>query len=77
MVVIKRAIEPYERQKAKQRQSEAGKQFGRRKDNQLIGSDIFPEPSETMEKVAGFVGVSYKYFKKQKNLLKQENKNRF
>jgi hypothetical protein len=37
MVAIKRAIEPYQRQKAKERQIESDKQFGRGKDNEKIG----------------------------------------
>ena len=47
MVNIKRAIEPYERQKAKERQL-AGKP-----------SEKFTEgKGESLEKIAGFVGVS-------------------
>ena len=55
MVAIKRAIEPYQRQKAKERQIESDKQFGRGKDNEKIGVVKLTEPNETRDIVAGFL----------------------
>ena len=55
MVAIKRAIEPYQRQKAKERQIESDKQFGRGKDNEKIGVVKLTEPNETRDIVPGFL----------------------
>lgn len=56
--------------KLKERQIELGKLFGRGKDNQIIGFGNILEPIETREKVAGFVGVSYKTLQKAEELVK-------
>ena len=69
MVAIKRAIEPYVRKKAKERQQEAGKQFGRGKDNEKIDPAKLAEPNETRDIVAGFVGVGRTILKKAEDIV--------
>ncbi len=63
MVAIKRAIEPYEKQKAKERML-AGKP----------SVNLMEGKGETLDKIAGFVGVSRNTLKKTEILLKQQNK---
>jgi hypothetical protein len=58
MVAIKRAIEPYEKQKAYERQLAGKKPLGK-----------FPK-GRAAEQVAGFVGVSYKTLDKAEDIVK-------
>jgi hypothetical protein len=61
MVAIKRAIEPYQKQKTRERKQEYGKIYGRGKDNEKIDSGKLPQPiGETRDVVAKFVGVGGK-----------------
>jgi hypothetical protein len=62
MVVIKRDIEPYERQKAKERML-SGKP-----------SEYLSE-GNALDKIAGFVGVSRNTLKKTENMLNRQNNN--
>jgi hypothetical protein len=69
MVAIKRAIEPYERKKAKERQQEHGNTVpGNKKENTSVNLTEVTK-GNTSDKAVGFVGVSRNTLKKTEEIV--------
>ena len=69
MVAIKKAIEPYVRQKAKERQKEHSNTAPRKIKEGNTQESFFHSKGRTLDTITGFVGVSRPTLKKAEEIV--------